>query len=794
MLNHLWITWASRNLIPGHRRIFFTPQIENVFLSTRIVDETMEEKGITVDNFEDALSRKYRATPEDFKKIIETVKNLNKNGDMNVGSKLQIELAFNGDGIHQYLNTIDTSKDLYIRSVEGTPIAVVSNKIIQANERTTKTEKEILLEEIVKYWNKRHDTLSKDELFKFFSDINNRKEFNWVSNTFSNSIFVNITHTEVRDEIIKNIEVAMHLGLINKELTNSEIWWSKGSIGTRGSLGFTDQTVVEALKNYNIHYGLGNMHRSDIVNQEDEYCPYASPFGDFYVIPRDKRLALRWASSPIQTIWLYKKFYNEYFGNEKNPLNKKELNHQNKIDWYKILDIESEDAVQSLLNLKSNPFVFNQANIRINDSKSKENNSILAQWLQVTIQKYNAYVYWPMISAKSDNIAKYFTDRLRQKECGVEYSFSHNETHILGVQVVSQKACHVPITVSNEVKRSVDDEAFTYEKYGTDPLTVWIDLPGEGVTKFVKLEPALSFNDRSFNHINGDTDFDVDTEDTEETEPEEDPEQKVMDQVNKTTEDKKVVASPTQAPTPLAPASQKVNIKSNIEKVLNSRSLKGKNLRRSIFSKREEEEEEEQQQEQEQEHRHPTKEEFDELIKGHHRPSKEEMEKIIKEHRRPTKEEMEKLIKAHPHFNGLPDKFKEQLFAERFSIETLQHILEHIPEEDTEKRKLFEKLLEEKQNKEGENVEKRGIRHRRSGYNIYRRAEKNRVEKGTSRHRRSEAIDDIYPSHYISELESMKKAREAMNIKLMYINDNYLKKVKQQPYAVEEHADDQYKN
>jgi len=99
ILNHLWITWASRNLIGGHRKVFFSPQIENVFLSTRIIDESLEKKGFNITNFEDALTKKFRASPNDFKSLIEYVKNLHKNGHLNKGSQLQIELAFNGKGV-----------------------------------------------------------------------------------------------------------------------------------------------------------------------------------------------------------------------------------------------------------------------------------------------------------------------------------------------------------------------------------------------------------------------------------------------------------------------------------------------------------------------------------------------------------------------------------------------------------------------------------------------------------------------------------------------------------------------
>jgi len=537
ILNHLWITWASRNLIGGHRRIFFSPQIENIFLSTRIVDEALEKKGFNITNFEDALVKKFRASPVDFASLIEFVKSLKKSGEFNKGSQFQIELAFNGKGIlhsqdvnslkrrmgaslyshepqdhthpHQghKLHETDDAEKSKSDSSTGQPVAVISGNILKASEPESKTEKEIWVEEVTKYWSMRHETYTNDELFNFFSDLNVRKEFNWFSNTYSNKVMIDVSKNEVKDQILKNVEIAMHLGLVSKDLSNSELWWSKGSIGTRGSLGYTDDLVQEIMTQYNIHYGFGNQHREDIVNLENPYLPWKNEDNSFFVIPRDKRLTFRWASSPLQAIWLYKKFYNDKFTKDQTASDDDKTNDSLYNDWHKVLELESDDAVQSLLNLRHDPFVFNQANVRIHSNAANENNSILAQWLRATIKKFNSYVLWPMTSIKSDFLAKYYADRAIQSECGVDFSYSYNDTHILAIQATSLKACRVPITVTGDVTEDARDKSLSFEKIGYDPLTVWIDLPGDSVTKLVELNPPLSFNDRTIIPLDGINDF-----------------------------------------------------------------------------------------------------------------------------------------------------------------------------------------------------------------------------------------------------------------------------------------------
>jgi len=495
ILNHLWIAWASRGLIPGYRRVLFTPQIENVFLTTSVIDDSLP---ITTD-FKDALTHKYRATVKDYESIMNFMNNLSKTHSLNYGSLLKMELVFNGKGILDAINDVKSKKN---------------NK--RSLNATDKSERDLFIEEINKYWDIRHEKLINDDIFNFFSNLNYRMKFNWVSNTYSNAVLLDASEQEIVDEILKNIESAIHLGLISRHLENSESWWSKGSIGTRGSLGFTDVKVVNILKKYNFLYGLGNRLRSDIVHPTNSYLPWTNILGEFQVIPRNKRLSLRWATNPKEAVWLYNKYHNEttqpldHIITKTNKIKREKNNKDGKNEaWYNVLESEANEAVLSLLKLKHDPFVFNQSNLKV---MSDGSSSIVSEWIDIMLKKLNSYVYWPMFSYKSDDLGTYYKLRSIRKECGSEVHYSHNETHILSIEVSSNQPCVVPITVAGDITQNASSNpGLSFEKVGTDPLTVWITVPGDNTSKIINLNPPLSFFDKTIVHFYGEESFEPDS-------------------------------------------------------------------------------------------------------------------------------------------------------------------------------------------------------------------------------------------------------------------------------------------
>jgi len=106
VINHLWLTWGTRSLFNGFRRVYFTPHIDDVFLATEVFDTSFG--GINVNNV-------YRTTQSDYEKIAQFQKDILK--DMPEGSFFRSELAFNGNGIlinadYRYAVEIDTETNV----------------------------------------------------------------------------------------------------------------------------------------------------------------------------------------------------------------------------------------------------------------------------------------------------------------------------------------------------------------------------------------------------------------------------------------------------------------------------------------------------------------------------------------------------------------------------------------------------------------------------------------------------------------------------------------------------------
>ncbi|KAI9344688.1 hypothetical protein BDR26DRAFT_960508 [Obelidium mucronatum] len=88
-MGHVWFQWATRGTYTGIRRIYFTPQIDDVFLATAGNDE----KGNAVE---------FRIRPSDVQGLLDWMPAVNKR--LPVGSNLTIEMAFNGNGVMEYLS------------------------------------------------------------------------------------------------------------------------------------------------------------------------------------------------------------------------------------------------------------------------------------------------------------------------------------------------------------------------------------------------------------------------------------------------------------------------------------------------------------------------------------------------------------------------------------------------------------------------------------------------------------------------------------------------------------------
>ncbi|OUM60468.1 hypothetical protein PIROE2DRAFT_46235, partial [Piromyces sp. E2] len=442
ILNHIWINWGTRGIYNGFRRVYFTAHIDDVFLATELVDP----KNNIIEG-----ETQFRTTTKDFDNIKKYQKEIVKK--MNPGSTYQVELAFNGNGV---LIEADYDKSLQVFGER-----LVDLEFKKEPGQGTKNWPE------ENYQFKFSESLLKqDKLYTYFQNKANREEFYWSSHTFTHENLDNASRSDVDNEIRVNIEMAKRFGLVNEDGT-SEKWWSGGSIITPQISGLRNRDAIEIFNQYGIHSGTGDLSRPTLCNLENPYLPYyttmeGSNYEGFPVIPRSPSEIYYHCSTSEENTWMYNQIYREVFGKDS--------------DWKTIIERESTRVLTLMMKLRHEAHQFHQANLRNADIKE---NSLLQQWTDAIVEKYNSYVNWPMISLKLDDLAKTFTDRYEIENCKASYSLIKTGGTVTGIKVSAKGKCTVPVTVPFEVERN---SKFTYEQIGNDPLTIWVSLNNSSET------------------------------------------------------------------------------------------------------------------------------------------------------------------------------------------------------------------------------------------------------------------------------------------------------------------------
>ena len=456
ILNHLWLTWGTRSLFNGFRRVYFTPHVDDIFLSTTIVDPENNS----------AQGSEFRIKPYDYQKIAQFQKDVLD--IMPEGSFYRIELAFNGNGI---LNEAD-----YLKSVGIDVNSYVGAEYVMepgtGEKRWPKENYKLALSQI--------ETFGKDDVFSYF--IHNdtaQKEFFWSSHTFTHENLNNISETDVDNEIRLNIEVAKILGLTDKD------YWSSSSIITPQISGLHNKEALEVFMKYGINSATGDISRPAITNIEHPYLPFittkeSSNFEGFPIIPRTPTEIYFPCSTKEENTWTYNQIYGEHYGQDST--------------FDQILERESTRTLVLLTKLRHEAHQFHQANIRHYPKEGHFGESLLEDWTRSVVNLYTKYVDWPLISLKLDKQAETYIERAKLESCGPETKLILENNKIVSITIsASMGDCSVPITVPGGVdENSLPDDAIL-EQIGKDPLTVWIPLK-KGETKSFKLKPAYEWN------------------------------------------------------------------------------------------------------------------------------------------------------------------------------------------------------------------------------------------------------------------------------------------------------------
>ena len=151
--------------------------------------------------------------------------------------------------------------------------------------------------------------------------------------------------------------------------------------------------------------------------------------------------------------------------------------------------------------------MFHQANLNYRTAGNTIINGVSAKlslieaWVETITQEMVRLTSWPILSLKQDDvsqsishtkdvgltlsqIASVFRDRVKRDNCAPNLKWATNPTArtITGVTLTTNgNNCDtkIPVTLPGTVTNT---QGFTTEKLGSDPLTIWVTMPGAPVT------------------------------------------------------------------------------------------------------------------------------------------------------------------------------------------------------------------------------------------------------------------------------------------------------------------------
>lgn len=447
-LQHAYITWMTRGLYAGYRRVNLGTQIDDVLLPTGIY-------------YPGNSNTTYRLVTGDMNVIRDWIPTIQ--AKMNPGSLYKVELGYNGNG---NLRQVDPLNQLGI--CNGGPIYTTYD--------TTTLEFQKPLGTGVDGWpttpktyNYTDNCLTRDDLAVWFRSASNRANFFHISHTFTHEGENNATYNDIYKEINWNQQYFKQTGIA------SDPGFTANGLIPPQITGLHNGDALRAWSDNGLTHAVGDNSRPVLRNQNNYQWPYitnvsANGFAGITVIPR----------------WPLRIYYN---------CDSQDCTTQEWKDstgatgtFTDLMGAEKFDSNVRLFGLYHDANMFHQLNLRSTgmtpwtSPDGTQAPSLLQAWTEQTVQEFNRLVNWPMITLKQSDLATSFTNRMTRDMCNYNMAYNMNQGKIVGVTVSANGntcAATIPVTVPGTVTNA---QGFTTEKVGNDPLTVWVKLSGSPVS------------------------------------------------------------------------------------------------------------------------------------------------------------------------------------------------------------------------------------------------------------------------------------------------------------------------
>lgn len=456
-LQHAWITWITRGLYAGYRRVNLNTQIDDMFLETDIY----QPSGTT-----------FRIRAQDMDNIRDWIPTIN--AKMNKGSTYFPEVGHNGNGnIENASNT-----DAGWTACNGGGIEYNSPPDTALEfEKPLGTGTNLWPKTPTTYdWTTRCTQL--DPLLVWWTTSSNLNSFGSISHTFTHEEQNNATYSDVYKEISFNQAWLKQVGI-----DQSEHFTANGIIPP-AITGLHNGDALRAWWVNGIKNCVGDNTRPALLNTQNAMWPY------FTVTSTDGFDGMQ-----VNPRWATRIYYN---------CDTPSCTTQEWIDtsagsgtFTDLLAIEKADTMRHLFGLYHDPYMFHQANLRNADVDAITINGVSAKysifqaWLETQVQEFVRLVKWPIVTLKHADMSAGFLARYTRDACGYSLSYTTSNQKITAVTVTAaDSSCGSPIPVTFPVAPT-STQGFTTEQLGGDPLTVWVQLSGSPVTFTLSTPIAL---------------------------------------------------------------------------------------------------------------------------------------------------------------------------------------------------------------------------------------------------------------------------------------------------------------
>ncbi|KAL3459329.1 hypothetical protein BJX64DRAFT_291306 [Aspergillus heterothallicus] len=444
-LQHAWITWITRGVYAGYRRVNLNTQIDDMFLSTQIYKS----------------DRIFRITAADLDGITSWLPGVRSR--LNPGSTYFIEIGHNGNGnigaATEVIGTVSCSggQILYTEPA-STPLEFKKPLGTAANVWPEKPSAFV--------WSK--NCMESDELLRWWK--NNYNEYAHISHTFTHLRQDNVTYSDASKEITFNQAWLAQVGIS----PSASLFTSNGIIPS-AITGLHNGDALQAWHDHGITNCVGDNSRPVLRNQQNPMWPYftsnaSDGFNGMQVNPRWPTRVYFNCDNPACAV---QQWTDRFAGSG---------------DFNNLLATERETTLVYLLGLFHDSYMFHQANLRNSDAttvtigNSSGRYSTFQAWVETMVQELVRLVTWPIVSTTHQQMSENFLQRYKRDQCGYTMSYQVSGGYITAITVNAkdiQCSAKIPVTSPFEL---VNPQNFTTEKLGSDPTTIWVQLAGAPVS------------------------------------------------------------------------------------------------------------------------------------------------------------------------------------------------------------------------------------------------------------------------------------------------------------------------